>query len=61
MSIICDAASRFGSPGLPVDGSGMSPKCTAAVVASDRTKALKVMLLDDSCWEVSWSDMKEGV
>ena len=38
ISIICPAPTRFGSIGSPVAGSAMSPKCTAAVVASEKQK-----------------------
>jgi hypothetical protein len=48
MSIICCAACRLTSAGVPVTGSGISPKCTAAVCASDKTNAGKLMP-DASC------------
>ena len=42
ISIIWAAPGRFGSAACRAPGGAMSPKCTAAVVTSDRTKALNV-------------------
>src|SRR5262245_15012270 len=48
MSIICCAPARFAGAGCPVVGSGTSPKCTAAVCASERTNAANDRLCDSS-------------
>src|SRR5688572_9909338 len=48
MSIICCAAARLPSLFWPLTGSGMSPKCTAAVWASDSTNAAKLMPVSSS-------------
>ena len=39
MSIICCAAAGSAVPACPLTGSATSPKCTAAVCASDNTNA----------------------
>src|SRR4051812_31313319 len=54
MSIICCAAGRFISDCSPLIGSGMSPKCTAAVCASDKTKAAKLIPCGSCCCS-GWS------
>jgi len=48
ISIICPAPTRFGSMRWPEEGSAISPKCTAAVVASESMKAVK--LTPNSSW-----------